>query len=236
MQRPVTYLIIWGCLLFFSLTAFAQQDQTPLEPPPGNPGVKDDAGKPSPPPAVPGQQPQNQQKTVQMADIHDIKPPEKIEIDLRPLYYAVGGILALLLCVAAFLFLRKYLKKIRKKEIITLSPEETAFRSLDALGDIENLDGKEFYFELSAILRSYIQGRYEINAPEMTTEELLPKIERLELSQGLRKSLRELLQSADPVKFAGRPAVQKKMRQDFAFVQTFVKQTSEQISEETDKE
>ncbi|OQY59100.1 MAG: hypothetical protein B6245_08470 [Desulfobacteraceae bacterium 4572_88] len=228
MQRPVIYLIIWGCLLFFSLTAFAQQEQTPLEPPPApeNPGVKE----PSPPeqnqPQSQGQQ--DQEKTVQMKDIHDIRPPEKIEVDLRPLYYALAGILALLLCVAAFLYLRKYLKKLRKKEIITLSPDEAAFRSLDALGDVESLDGKEFYFELSAILRNYIQGRYEISAPEMTTEELLPRIEKLKLSQELRKSLRDLLQSADPVKFAGCPTVQNKMQRDLNFVHVFVKQTTQE--------
>ena len=88
------------------------------------------------------------------------------------------------------------------------------------------MDGKEFHFRLSAILRTYIQGRYGINAPEMTTEEFVPRIADLGIPRELRKCLKSLCRTSDPVKFAGVHAVESEMRKDLMFVRNFVRQTT----------
>jgi len=164
---------------------------------------------------------------IEMSDIHDIKPPEKIGYDLKWLYYLLSGILIAVLLMGIFFFFKYRKKKITEKQMIMLSPDELALKLLDELPDTDNIEGKRFYFNLSAILRNYIQGRYKINAPEMTTEELIPKIDTFGLDRELNQQLRALLHSADPVKFAGVPTVQNKMRNDLLFVIDFVKKTRE---------
>jgi hypothetical protein len=69
-------------------------------------------------------------------------------------------------------------------------------------------DPKEFYLELTMIVRRYIERSHGVRAPEQTTEEFLaaaswdPRFSREVLAK-----LREFLQAADLVKFAAhRPA------------------------------
>ncbi|MCP4344711.1 MAG: hypothetical protein GY795_04190 [Desulfobacterales bacterium] len=167
------------------------------------------------------------ENVIEMSDIHDIKPPEKIGINLVPLYYALLAVLILALIAVAIFYLKKRKKKIKKKKIITLSPEEQAMNMLDGLLDVDSIEGKEFYFRLSAILRTYIQGRYSIDAPEMTTEEFLPRVDELKIDRELQQQLKELFRATDPVKFAGARAVQTRMQNDLNFVISFVKKTTE---------
>lgn len=164
---------------------------------------------------------------VPMTDIHDIKPLEILVADWALLVYILAAILILVVIGTAIYYWNKYRnRKLVSKDVPAL-PHEEALKLLDALGDVENMDGKAFYFSLSSILRGYIQARYNINALEMTTEELLPKIEILGICRELHKELKELLRSTDPVKFAGVPAAVSKMRSDLAFVRNFVMQTGE---------
>ena len=78
-----------------------------------------------------------------------------------------------------------------------------AMQALDGIGDVRGQDGKAFYFRLSAILRRYIFGRFSVGAPEMTTEEFLPCIDRLPIDRELARQLKQLCRAMDPVKFAG---------------------------------
>ncbi len=164
---------------------------------------------------------------VPMTDIHDIKPLEILAADGSLLVYLLGAVLTLAIIGAAIYYWKKHRKHKRTPDAIPILPHETALRLLDALGDVENMDGKAFYFSLSNILRTYIQARYNINALEMTTEELIPKIDILGLSREMHQELKDLLRSTDPVKFAGVPAAAGKMRQDLVFVRTFVEQAKE---------
>jgi hypothetical protein len=101
-----------------------------------------------------------------------------------------------------------------------------ALRQLEGIRDVGALDARVFYFRLSAILRAYIEGRYGLNAPEMTTEELLPNIGLVDLPMDLDLRLRELLLSTDPIKFAALPASRQKMESDLAFAYAFVEKTT----------
>ena len=56
-------------------------------------------------------------------------------------------------------------------------------QALNEIADVQRLNGKTFYFRLSAILRQYVFGRFAVGAPEMTTEEFLPCIHRLKIDQ-----------------------------------------------------
>ncbi|WP_207683271.1 DUF4381 family protein [Desulfonema magnum] len=228
MHRNIIRFLLVVLILFFTVTAFAQQKDNAASEPPANTNANKASGTEQSV-SDPAKKRAEKQKTIQMTDIHDIRPPEIIGVDLTILYLVLLTLFVAGLVVAAYLYFKKRRKKIKEKEIVKLSPDEAALALLDELMDMENSDGKEFYFQLSAILRNYIQGRYNINAPEMTTEEFLPKIEELGLQKELQKSLRELLRSIDPVKFAGSLAVQNKMKDDLKFVINFVNQTKKQL-------
>ena len=122
--------------------------------------------------------------------------------DLPPLSWKLVGwiaaaILGVLGVLALLVFLVKYLAR-RVKEH-RMSPIERAWVELDRLLK-KGLPGrgryKDFYVELTMVVRRYIQRRYGIRAPHMTTEEFLRAAKPSD-------ELRRFLESADMVKFAG---------------------------------
>ncbi len=161
-----------------------------------------------------------------MTDIHGIKPPEPAGFDPTPLYYAAAGAAVLAAAVFSFLIWKHRRRRLRVSTTPGFSPEETALAALDELVNLEGMDGKIFYFRLSAVLRQYIEARYRIHAPEMTTEELLPEIKHLGMDPALRKGLRSLLETADPIKYAGSPASVRAMEDHLAFARRFVRETT----------
>jgi len=98
----------------------------------------------------------------------------------------------------------------RKVKEHRMSPIERAWVELERLLR-KGLPGrgryKDFYVELTMVVRRYIQRRYGIEAPHLTTEEFLREAERLAASGGVslvaRERLGKFLESADLVKFAG---------------------------------
>ena len=60
-----------------------------------------------------------------------------------------------------------------------------------------------FFVELSGIIRRYIENRFELRAPEYTTEEFLQVVgDSPDVSEDHQRLLREFLRQADLVKFA----------------------------------
>lgn len=139
------------------------------------------------------------------------------------LSFGLGGVLLLGLLAAGFICWKK-----RKNKLLdtnnSLSPDVKAFRRLQAL--IGNSGGgKDFYFQLSAILREYFHGRFGIDALEMPTEELLIGVEKLKIDIKLKTAIKSFLASSDPV-ITKSPWDKKKMQKDLFLVITFVRETS----------
>lgn len=126
-------------------------------------------------------------KPIPMTDINDIKPLENLVVDWSLLFYILGAVLILAVIGAAVYFWKKHRNQKRISVEVTILPHEAALSLLDMLADVENIDGKVFYFSLSNILRTYIQAIYNINALEMTTEELLPKVDLLNLNKEMHQ-------------------------------------------------
>ncbi len=132
---------------------------------------------------------------------------------LPPLSWRLVGIASALLAaaaaaVAALVFLFRYAaRRVREHR---MSPIERAWAELDRLLK-KGLPGrgryKDFYVELTMVVRRYVQRKYGIRAPHLTTEEFLAECGRGERGDfaalGSMESLREFLESADMVKFAG---------------------------------
>ncbi len=86
-----------------------------------------------------------------------------------------------------------------------LSPEDEALLRLSRLFDSDLLKRgklKEYFLQLSEILRAYFERRYEILAIESTTSEILRDLRSKEVSQNLQAEIQEVLETADLVKFA----------------------------------
>jgi hypothetical protein len=95
----------------------------------------------------------------------------------------------------------------RRRVVAQRTAYEDAVSQLRRLEDkgAPDSDSADFWFvELSSIVRRYLEGRYEIRAPELTTEEfLLVATARPELTSEHRKLLEAFLERCDRVKFAG---------------------------------
>ncbi len=142
--------------------------------------------------------------------IYDIKPVAKapfnpMEILLYVLAY-IFIIRPLVIAIAAIVILRK-----RKKDVTTgkLKPSEpphvAAIRNLEMLHNQklwQNNKHKPYYTRLTGILREYIEGRYDINALEMTSEEIMEALSDAGIMQKPYADLDNVLREADLVKFA----------------------------------
>jgi hypothetical protein len=99
-------------------------------------------------------------------------------------------------------------------------------RALVAEGLVEVGRVKEFYERISAILRHYIEDRFDLRAPERTTEEFLYELGRTEvLAPPDKQMLQEFLTHCDLVKFAKHAPTTEQIQQSFDLVKTFVEKT-----------
>jgi len=144
-------------------------------------------------------------QTPNATDIRDIKAPEPVPVDWRP-YYVLGGGIALLLAMAAALY--RLLNR-PARGMPAPPPRPPHEIAADALADLRrrNLIAvgafKEYYSALSGIVRTYLEQRFRLRAPEMTTEEFLLTTARDgRLEAGHRRLLGDFLSESDLVKFA----------------------------------
>jgi len=144
------------------------------------------------------------------AKIFDIKGIQEPPFVLGDYYMEL--LLFLLLYAIALIIIWLILKKkygISKAEAEAnaplLPPHVVAIMELDRLKSEKiwkSGKSKEYYTALSDILRKYLQRRYQINALEMTTDEILVLFKRDKNTQSVYQNLRQILQLADLVKFA----------------------------------
>jgi hypothetical protein len=112
-----------------------------------------------------------------------------------------------LLLVAAGFGVWKLVTRVRESvQLARMSPRERALKELAKLLSkdlVRKNKVKEFYLELTMIVRRYIERSHGIRAPEQTTEEFLAAVSKDQrfLPEVVSK-LRAFLQAADLVKFA----------------------------------
>lgn len=141
-------------------------------------------------------------------EIRDIRGP--LAISLSALQLALWLLAALAVAGLAWLAWRR-LRTRRSDEAWAgprAPPRPPHEIALEALARLENspLLGrglvKEFHIEASDILRRYVDGRFGVGAPEMTTGEVLQRLEWSEADSAFRDGLASMLQTCDLVKFA----------------------------------
>lgn len=115
-----------------------------------------------------------------------------------------------LIVLAVIITVVYMLKRYRKEgHILPKKPEPTPFEK--AMNSLRHLKEqklweqgmeKEYYTDLTDILRDYLSGRFGINAMEMTSREILQAFGRNNEIKEYRADMRNILDMADFVKFA----------------------------------
>ena len=143
--------------------------------------------------------------------IKDINLPVKVPLTFKEVLPYILAVLAVALLVALIVFLiLRFAKKEKKPKVkVKVVPKEKAH--IIALSRLEALrikklwevgEVKAYYSELTDIIRDYMENRWEFGAMEMVTPEIMAELERLNLSAEDRERMREILNTADLVKFA----------------------------------
>jgi hypothetical protein len=84
---------------------------------------------------------------------------------------------------------------------------------------------KQYYIEMSDILREYLEKRYAIKTYEKTTDEIFDSLRSIELTDENRNKLRQILVLADLVKFAKEKPVPAENEQSIDSAMSFVSNT-----------
>ncbi len=167
----------------------------------------------------------DQRTELAIADIEGV-----VDIPKKASYlwaWVSGAVFVIAAGISAWLYVRRR----RGEQLIRIfkPAHEIAYERLRALVKdnlIEKARIKEFYERISDILRHYIEHRFDIRAPERTTEEFLTELAVTDvLAAGDKKTLEEFLTHCDLVKFAKHTPATSQIQQTFDLVKNFIEKT-----------
>ena len=179
--------------------------------------------------------------------MYDIKPLINVEKSNYAFWkYLLIGLLILLILGGLlywFVFRKKPLTE--EEKVALLPPYDRALLELKQLENSKYLiqdEYKQYYSELTTIVRSYLEEDAHITALESTTGQLIEKLEllkdagELKLDDDTIKQFQQILQTADLVKFAKNKPSTSVAEQDRKLVEQIVEKTHEAIPEPTEEE
>lgn len=167
-------------------------------------------------------------------NLKDVRPP----VDLPANYFFLLLVIGVVLLVGLFFLLRWLSQKLKSKKptVIIVRPawdiakEELAALERDDLparGEI-----KEYFVRLSDIVRHYLEHRFSVSAPEMTTDEFLLHLKTLPaLNQQQKESLKEFLTTSDLVKFARQGSSLEEMTTALNGARRLVEETTPRVED-----
>lgn len=169
----------------------------------------------------------------------DVKGPVELPISRTWAWvgWALGGLAGVIVLPILTLWAIRRMR--RPVPEIVIPPHAWAFDQLQRLADealVEQGMVHEFYFRLSMIVREYIERRFNLMAPERTTEEFLVEVRRDPLlNTHYRDMLGQFLEACDMVKFALYEPQTAEIEQAFNAARDFVDQTAAPTPVEKEK-
>jgi len=142
----------------------------------------------------------------EMEDIKGLKPPIDVRGDSRVFYLI--GLFLLVAGIFAWFYLRSKAKALKIPEVpeeLTKPAWEVAVSELQRLknsGLLEKKLVKQYYINLSEIIRKYIQRRFQIVALDRTTQEIKQELKSIKIDRGIIELIHNFLEDCDLVKFA----------------------------------
>lgn len=147
--------------------------------------------------------------TLHADSIFGMKPELAPPFDWAEWRLVIIGIVMALLIVAMLVYVcyrlknnKPILRRIRHKKHVP--PHTAAMKKIEIIKEEkiwQSEDSKEYYTMLTDTLRQYIKERYGFNALEMTSYEIIQKLQSVNDETAIAE-LKELFQTADLVKFA----------------------------------
>ena len=163
------------------------------------------------------------------ATIKPIKEVIQVKVVNYTWIYIVGGLILLagIALVIYFVFFKSKIQIIIKEKVPTVSYYEKTIQLLKEL-DLKKLwqkdDLKEYYSELTEIVRAYLEKRFGIKALESTSDEILAQLNNVDVSAQQIEHIRFILELADLAKFAKSRPLQNEnisaMQNAFSFVES----------------
>ncbi len=115
----------------------------------------------------------------------------------------IAGTLLLAMLIAGVTFALRAKRHIQRRNAYELARAQVDRLVADRQSTSPRLTIEQFYVEISSVIRQYLENRFEVRAPELTTDEFLQlAAAESELSSEHQQLLAEFLNQADRVKFA----------------------------------
>ena len=165
------------------------------------------------------------------AELKDIKQPMKAPIGWSDIWPWLVGIIVLALIIfllKKYVFNKKDEVKIEKPKVI-IPADITAIQQLTALDEAQVWQAgniKQYYTELSEIIRRYTENRFNFIALELATDEIISELKSKVNNEQLA-SITILLQRADLAKFAKSKPDENENKESMQLAKHFVGQTKE---------
>ncbi len=162
-------------------------------------------------------------------DIRDIKPLRRLDAAASWLLWTGLALAVALVALAAWWWRRRRRQDGGAPEAPQIPPWDLAIRELERLRrtDFSNLrELRRYYFAVSSVVRAYVEGRFGLNATDLTTEEILGRlgeVARLEPPQA--KRLQRFLVATDRVKFAAHLPASEEIERTYEQALGFVEAT-----------
>ena len=142
-------------------------------------------------------------------EVKPLKSIIKVPLTLKEIIpFSLGG-LVLAGIVIAIVYLIRH--KDKRPKILQPKPEEIIPEDKEALDNLSRLRRSKFldngqvkrhYVILSEILWQYLHRRYDVNAFEMTTEQIMESLQHKQIDEGNINILSDIFTTSDLVKFA----------------------------------
>ncbi|MYB20041.1 MAG: hypothetical protein F4Y16_13815 [Holophagales bacterium] len=172
-------------------------------------------------------------------DIRDIKPLRRIDTPASWLLWAGLALAAVALGLVWWWWWRRRRPDGSAPEVPPVPPYDLAIRELERLRRTDFSDLRElrrYYFDVSSVIRAYVEGRFGLNATDLTTEEILGRLDGLVRLESLQaRRLERFLVATDQVKFAARLPVPEEIERTYEQALGFVTATRPSEDPEDDE-
>lgn len=176
------------------------------------------------------------------AEIKDIKAPLDAPLSFADfLPYIIGVTILLVLIYLAYFLLkrRKYKKPEEEKYDPKIPPHILAIESLNKLEEKklwQQGEIKQYYIELTQIIRLYIERRFEIDAMEMVTDDIIDSLKTRGIDDSTINKLHDMFRLANLAKFAKHQPIGNENAHALGIAYEFVNITNQIVLEQENTE
>jgi len=165
--------------------------------------------------------------------IKDIKAPLSAPITIREILPYLGIVLLAIGLIVGIIFLIRYVNNRKKPQPAARPKPEMpahliALQALDALWQKKLYQSgyiKQYYSELTDIVRTYIENRWDIAAMEMVSSEIITALSPLDIPEEAIQKLERTLFLSDMVKFAKSNPLADESAASYQYIVDFVQTT-----------